>query len=178
MPNPTEQPTPTPESLGRIKAAVQGMTGVFSQLFSDHREATLLLETLAATTELEHRRALWRETTAALIAHERAEQQELYEVFRAYPALQTIVDEHTHQTHLLEALIAELDALPMASADWHLSLQRLEATVKQHIEEEETYFFPRAQAAIGKDRAELLELPYVSARRSLQTALRLDGARA
>lgn len=171
MPHPLEKLTPNDaDNLGRVKAAIHGLTGVFSQLFSEHREASRLLEALSKTRDVEARRDLWTQLSAALVSHERAEQQELYAVFQEYPALQPIVEEHSHQTHVLEALINELNTLPMTSPDWLGSLQRLEATVKQHIEEEEAYFFPRAQAAIGKDKAEQLELPYLSARRSLLEA--------
>jgi hypothetical protein len=139
---------------------------VFRRLVAEHRESALLLERLRETRGLEKRHALWMEASTTLIAHERAELREVYNVFHAYPALQAIADEHTRQAGSIETLVNELDALPISSPDWLLTLQRLIATVNQHVEEEETDFLPRAQATIGVEKAEQLEGPYLASRRA------------
>jgi hemerythrin superfamily protein len=163
-----EASTATPS---KFTPSFRGSSGVFGQLIADHREVAALFEGLFAAKGLEKRRALWLQASAMLISHERAEQQEVYEVFRAYSPLQGIVEEHSHQTPLIETLVTELDELPMSSPDWLLTLQRLVTTVNQHVEEEETDFFPKAYAALGRDRAERMDAPYLTARRSLLRTL-------
>jgi hypothetical protein len=172
MRNSVQQSSPT--TRDQLPAAVTPTTaldGVFAELEREHLEATTLMKQLRASTSADQRREVWTALRAELIAHERSEAQEVYKVFEAYPALGSIVYEHTHQAHGLETLIGELDALSTDEQSWDDGLQRLDVALKRHVEDEETDFFPSARNAIGKDLAEELRVPYLSAKRSLIHAL-------
>lgn len=169
MTKPLSESTTTGMRPSSATETLSSSRGVFDVLEREHAELKTLVTTLLVASDLESRMRLWREVSTALLAHEGAELQVVYSVFPEYPSLQYVADEHAHQARLLENLVAEVSALPMGAPDWSVSLQRLFDAVSQHIEEEESDFFPRALAAMGEDRAALLELPYLSAQRSLSS---------
>lgn len=144
----------------------QALHGVFAQLSTEHLEALTLIKKLSNATTPDERRKWWARVQTVLVAHERAELQEVYNEFEAYPSLRVIIDDHAHQAHRLESLVAELNSLQFDNSDWPLVLRRLEASVRQHVVEEETEFFPRAQDAIGDQKAKELTIPYLTAKRS------------
>lgn len=82
-----------------------------------------------------------------------------------------MVTEHNHQAHRLEQLVDELNATPVQTQVWRLAFQRLEATFRQHVSDEETKFFPSALEALGRDKAELLNVPYLTAKRLILQGL-------
>jgi hypothetical protein len=167
MPNVFEQVTAkAAEKLGAVAAAMKGLEGVFTQLAGEHREAATLIARIKSTNEPTKRLDLWKELRAALTAHERAEVRVVYKALEGYDSLKQVVDEHNHQAHRLEELITQLTLLPLEDESWKPMFQRLEAAVKQHVEEEEGEFFPRVQGVIGKAKAEELEAPYLAAKRS------------
>lgn len=148
-------------------------TGVFATLCNEHREITAVMRRLLETPESEAktRRNLWAEIEREVLAHDRAESLEVYRAVDGIPSLNTATDEHIHHAHLLEALIDELNAIPMQSPLWRLTFERFEAAVKQHARDEEADFFPRAQTALGRDKSQLLEVPYLAAKRAVKKLL-------
>jgi hypothetical protein len=66
----------------------------------------------------------------------------------------------------LEATIAEIDALSIGSANWTSAFDRLARLVEQHVDREESDYFPKAQKALGKERTEELLFAFDAARKS------------
>lgn len=167
MPNVFEQVTAkAAEKFGAATATLKGLDGVFAQLVGEHREAATLIKRIKSTKEMAKRRDLWKELSAVLTAHERAEVQEVYKALEHYGSLNDLIAEHAHQAHRLEEVITELTLVPLEDEAWPRIFERLAATVTQHVEEEESDFFPRIQGVIGTTRAEELEAPYLAAKRS------------
>lgn len=160
------EPSPSPTTAEPPQDVPQGPSGVFAVLSTEHREITARFARLTQSRDGNERRQLWNEVASILSAHEEAELQEVYPVFDAYPALCDLSEVHGHEVRVLQLLINELNARAAHDEEWSMAFERLHAAVLQHVQEEENDFFPRAEHAIGEDKARALEIPYLSAKRN------------
>lgn len=163
MPDLTKQPLPEVTSSRQDSVT---LTGVFEQLVVEQSELTALFERTIAAKTRDAKQISWKELREHLLSHERAKAQEIYPAFEEYPSLRPLVDEAAHQARIIESLVRNLSELPFDSPDWLSEFERLRTIVFALIDKEQTHVFPRAQQAIGPDRAQLLQLPYVSALRT------------
>jgi hemerythrin superfamily protein len=172
MPNPIEQLAAKTAGKGAAVAArAKGLTGVFSKLAEQHREAATLLKRIAGVEDVAKRQDLWSTIRRELISHERAELKTVYPVLEQNPATRDIVERHSQQADTLEAAIGEIDIVGCDSPNFKPLVERLITLVTHHVEEEENEFFPRAQEALGKDGASNLEGPFMSARERIMETL-------
>lgn len=153
---------------GGIQATAKGQYGVFRRLSEEHREIASWLRSVATTSDVETRRELWPVLRDALLAHERAEMQEVYPDFEWHPSLVDNVVTHDEDAERLQDFVNELERLGFESHDWQPTVAKLEALMNAHIEREEELLFPHVQAVIGKDRAEELEARYVATKAAIQ----------
>lgn len=164
----THETRPTPGTLspdvGDAHSSVP--CGVFARLAADNAELVSLFARTQVAPDPEAKQTLWTELRRSLLSHERAKSHELYRVCDEYPSLLVYSEEATHQNRVIESLVRDLSSLAFDSAEWRTTFEDLRDKVQSHIEREEAEVFPRAQAAMGTDRAEVLELAYISARRS------------
>jgi hypothetical protein len=164
MPNPLEHlAAKAAGKAAGVGARARGLTGVFYRLAEQHQEAAMLLARAEAATEPAKRKDIWRTLRKELLAHEKGE------LLVVYPALDEsagndIVHRHNEEARLLEATIKEVDAAGYDAPQWPDLLQRLTTLVKQHVDEEENEFFPRALEILGKDKADELEARFMAAR--------------
>lgn len=156
---------PTPEATAARRSPVT-LTGVFQHLVDEHAELVASLERTIDAASGDAKRTLWKDLREGLLSHERAKIQEVYPAFDEYPSLRRLVDEPAHQARIIESVVRNLTELPFESPDWVAELERLRDTVLAHIDNEQGQVFPSAQHAMGPDRAQVLQLPYVSARRT------------
>ncbi len=154
-----------------VEARLNGLTGVFTKLAEQHHAVGVLLTQAEGTTDPAKRRELWVEIRAALLSHEQAELLELYPLLETYETIRDLTPRHADHAGELEALIRQVDIVGTESDTWGFALQRLMAKVKEHVEKEETEFFPRAQAAIGDEVAKQLEKPFLRAQELVKSRL-------
>jgi hemerythrin superfamily protein len=172
MPNPIENVIAKGRGMvGAVEARAKGLKGVFVKLAEQHREAAALLSRAESATDTEKRRDLWREIKKQLVSHERAELSEIYPMLSAYDTTRDIVARHGQEAQVLESTIRQIDAMTFDTPAWKTSIERLTALVKQHVEEEEGDFFPRAQEAIGDEAAKQLEEPFMRAKQREMNAI-------
>jgi len=145
------------------RARVKGLTGVFNVLVQQHQEAATLLARVQRADDPEERRELWLQARGELICHERAELSTLYPLIAENPLNADISRRHAEEAQQLETAIADVDALDPASSPWAESIESLIQLVRQHVEVEETDFFPRAQDTLGREAANALERPFLAA---------------
>ncbi|MET0413429.1 MAG: hemerythrin domain-containing protein [Polyangiaceae bacterium] len=148
------------------------MTGVFNKLAEQHKEVAALLQRCELADEPEKRKDLWSKIRVELLSHEQGELREVYPAFDKHVSLRDIVEEHADDADLLESTIQEIDGIDFASEAWPVALQRLITAVKQHAEEEEKEFFPRAQDVLGKNETKSLEERFLAAQESVKKKLR------
>jgi hemerythrin superfamily protein len=152
-----------------VKARLSGLVGVFKTLAEQHGEVTALLE--SANVNDEKFSQLWPMIRRELRSHEQAELREVYSVLRTHDATRELAGHHDAEASQLEQLIARIDELAIGSSERRQVLQTLIETVRHHAREEEGDIFPKAQDAIGKDQAKLLEAKFLAAKRQLAETL-------
>jgi hemerythrin superfamily protein len=160
------------QGMGKVKGArarLAGLVGVFKTLAAQHGEVTVLLE--RAKSSDEKFTELWPTIRRELISHEKAEIREVYPVLRAHEVTRRLADHHDTEAAQLEQMIAAIDGLGIGSPARRDLFQRLIDTVAHHAHEEESEIFPRAQDAIGKDQAEVLEARFVAAKQQIAQAV-------
>lgn len=147
-----------------VEAHFKGLRGVFTKLAEQHHAVAALLTRAMHTEELRERNELWMEIRKELISHEQGELLEVYPVLESYEAIRDIARRHVEHANELEDSIRELDAIGAGSIAWRPALDRLIASVNEHVALEEQDLFPRAQQAVGEDVARQLEKPFLRAK--------------
>jgi hemerythrin superfamily protein len=166
MPNPIEKiAAKGTGKVAAVGARAKGLTGVFNKLAEQHEEAAMMLERAASADDPAKREDLWRTIRRELLSHERGELNAVYPALKQEPATQDIAREHNAEVPELEAAIAEIDLVGFNSSEWKPLIERLTTLVKAHAKEEENVFFPRAQEALGKEKAAKLEEPFIAAKK-------------
>lgn len=153
-------------ALKDVKAGFKGLTGVFMHLMEEHGKVGALIKRVAMSSDDGVRAKLYPTIRTELLAHERGELRAVYPVLAEYSATSAIAASHARHASELEAAIAEVDALAFGDAGWRAAFERLADLVEQHVETEESEYFPKAQEALGKERADAL-LPAFEAARKL-----------
>jgi hemerythrin superfamily protein len=147
------------------------LAGVFETLAEQHRQVLDLLRRAASTRGRVKRRELWTRARRQLLSHERAEEQAVYAALEGYDAAQPLLGQHGDQAVELELAIADLDAIDCASKEWIEVLRQVTARVEEHIHDEESDFFPRAQELLGENTARDLDDSFSKAQREVRMAL-------
>lgn len=153
-------------TIGALRASVKGLRGVFLRLPEEHREVLALVQRAAAADDEAARIDLWTDARNELLAHERAEDETVYPQFANYVELGDIVEQHEALARELRAAVTAVDAAGVGSPHWQLGLAQVESILRRHAELEDEHFFPRAQVAVGNERAVEIEGLYTNARRS------------
>lgn len=148
-----------------MQARTGGVTGVFALLTKQHGEARALFG--RAIEDASKREELWPKIRVALLTHERAEMRVLYPELRMHDSLRALANSHDAEAAELERMIHDLDAVELTSDVFGNLLKRLAETVVRHASEEEMDIFPKAQSAIGRERAQQLEPKFVATQKSL-----------
>lgn len=160
------------QGMGKVKAVkarLHGLVGVFSTLAEQHGEVGALLE--RARTSDEKFTQLWPTIRRELLSHEKAEIREVYPVLRARDATRALAERHDAEASQLEEMIKHVDELAIGSPARRELYQRLVDTVLRHAREEESDIFPKAQDAIGKPEAEVLESRFLTAKDQIAAEL-------
>jgi hemerythrin-like domain-containing protein len=150
---------------------VRPLAGVFETLATQHRQVLDLLRRARAASSAAKRGALWADARRELLSHERAEELAVYVTLEGYDAAQVLLEQHGEQSAQLELAIADLDATDCDTLDWIEQLSDMMALLEEHIRDEETEFFPRAQELLGENTARELEDPFATAQREVRDTL-------
>jgi hemerythrin superfamily protein len=148
-----------------IKATFKGLTGVFKHLMEEHGKVGALLKRLKGSSDESLRAELYPTIRRELLAHEKGEVTAVYPVLAQYAETSGIAAEHQREADDLKAAIAAVDALSFGDSSWATTFERLATLVEQHVDEEESEFFPKAQEVIGEDQAKALLPRFEAAKR-------------
>lgn len=172
MPNPLENfAAKVTGKAAAVEARLKGLKGVFNKLAEQHHEVGALLSRAQSAEDPTSRSELWHDIRKELVSHEQGELTEIYPVLATDDRTRQIALAHADGASELEALIDEIDKLPPQSAEWKPALGRLIAKVKEHVEIEETQYFPAAQEALGEAAAKQLEQPFLRAKEMAMSKL-------
>ena len=141
--------------MSGAKARMHGLVGVFKVLCEQHGEAGNLLKRVKADSS--KRADLWPKIRDELTSHEKGELRTLYPLLAEHEETRDFAEQHAREANQLSATIEHIDATNMDSPQWTHLFAQLISLVEQHVREEETEIFPKAQDVLGKDRAKELE---------------------
>ena len=136
-----------------IKAGFKGLTGVFMHLMEEHGKVGVLIRRVAKSDDVALRAELYPEIRSALLAHEKGELTVVYPALASLPGVSSIELTHAREAGELEIALADVDSFPFNDPNWGAAFKRLADLVEQHVEQEENDYFPRAQKALGDERA-------------------------
>jgi hypothetical protein len=127
-------------------------------LKADHRKMRTLLDELESTTErgIKTREQLFAQIKGELIVHEAIEEEIFYPELKSHPRAKDIVLEGFQEHHVVDLLMAELEALPVDDETWGAKALVMKENVEHHMEEEEGEMFSKAEQVF--DAAELDDL--------------------
>lgn len=137
-----------------------GLYGVFQTLMEEHGAMVALLLRVNSSSDESVYKDLYPTIRRELLAHETGECGTIYPVLSRYPDIADLVTSHAKEASELKSAITALDVLNYDDARWKFGFEYQVKLVRNHVEAEENDFFPRAQAAIGRQVAEMLELAY------------------
>jgi hypothetical protein len=171
MPMPSRTDQMLSRGLGKMKAmkaAIEGLRGVFKTLTEQHGEVAALLRRLKAD---ESKRAdLWPKIRIELLSHERGEQREVYPVLLAHAETRPLAEQHDREAGELEGKIDRLQSTAFTAPEWGQLFGELVDLVQSHVKEEEDIIFPRAQETIGEQVAKELEPKFLAAKKAIMEA--------
>lgn len=143
-----------------IKAGFKGLSGVFMHLMEEHGKVGALIKRVAGSDDEAVRSELYPTIRRELRTHEAGELKVVYPALAEFPETSAIAAEHAREASELEAALAHLDTLSYRDAGWALAFERLAELVEQHVDREESEFFPKGQKALGDERAKQLQSRY------------------
>jgi hemerythrin-like domain-containing protein len=130
-----------------------GQQDVVDVLTTDHREALELIGQISAAAEAERRRDLADTVIAELMRHSVAEEMYVYPAMREHlPGGDQMVQEDVEEHQQLEEAMKELEGIDASEPRFLESLGRLEAVLRDHVQDEETEQFPLLRARIPAEQ--------------------------
>jgi hemerythrin superfamily protein len=157
------------EAMGAIKdvkATFKGLTGVFKHLMEEHGKVSALIKRVSMSSDQSVRSELWPTIRHELLGHETGELKVVYPALAGYAETSGIASEHERDAGQLRAAIDVLDRMAVGDAGWSTAFQHLVKLVDNHVKVEESEYFPKAQKALGDDRAKEL-LPQFEAAKKM-----------
>ena len=124
----------------------------------DHAAVKEILEELDRTTDrgVKTRQELFSKVKRDLELHEAIEEEIFYPALKKHPKAKEIVLEGFEEHHVVNAIVAELGAVPFDDETWGAKLTVMRENVEHHIDEEENEMFSKARQVL--DEEDLAEL--------------------
>lgn len=141
--------------------------GIIDALREDHDEVRALFGRIETATGAK-RRDLFQQLVGELVRHEVAEEEILRPVSKR-DAGEAIAGARMKEESQAEALLAEMEKLDTASAEFDTKLAKLRREVEAHAEAEETKEFPRVAEKEPADRLERMAKAYEMAKKTAPT---------
>jgi hypothetical protein len=152
------------------KAALTGLSGVFSKLEQEHGEVTALLMRVKASSDPGVRAELFPKIRAELLSHEKGELLVVYPALREFTDTAGIADKHDMEASQLQKTLDALTGTAYDDPSWEPQFIALIDLVQRHVAEEEGDWFPKAQAVLG-DRTDALRAQFEQVKQDTLRAL-------
>ena len=127
-----------------------------TMLEDEHVQMRKLLDRLESTTErgVKTRQELFATIKGELTLHEVIEEEIFYPELKAHPKAVDIVLEGYQEHHVVDLLMAELEALDVDDESWGAKAKVMQENVEHHMEEEEGDMFKKARQVFDRDELE------------------------
>jgi hemerythrin-like domain-containing protein len=129
-----------------------------SLLEADHKEVKKMLAEGEKTTERAEktRTTVFAELKAAMVLHERIEEEIFYPALKEHPKAKDIVLEAFEEHHVVDDIMGELEQTDVTDEKWAAKFKVMKENIEHHIEEEEGEMFKSARQVF--DDGELEDL--------------------
>lgn len=144
---------------------------IFELLKRDHRNVRALLDEIEGAADDRHRRALFSQLVEEVEAHSQAEDDVFYTSIELTDDLADTIDEARQEHDQVEALLEELDGLPVAGDDWLEKVREIRMLIEHHVAAEEERIFPLARQGLGEEEALRLGHEFLSAKQIVTAEL-------
>lgn len=124
---------------------------VLEVLKDDHATVERLFTNTLSTSSADRarREKLFHALKEAIIKHAHAEEKVFYPPLRDKPQAHDIIEHGLDEHHTVERLLQKMDGIPADSDDWVDTLESIHEKIKDHVEEEESEIFPKAEQLLG-----------------------------
>jgi hemerythrin superfamily protein len=130
---------------------------VVDVLTADHLEAVELITQIKATADTEKRRDLADTLISEIVRHAVAEEMYVYPAIRKHLPNGDEVAKHDTEEHKeLEVTMKKLEGAKAETAEFSQLLDEFDASLRHHVNDEETDQFPELRARIPRE--ELVEI--------------------
>ncbi|MBE7941637.1 MULTISPECIES: hemerythrin domain-containing protein [Ramlibacter] len=117
-------------------------------LDQDHKEAEQMFQSYRSERDDSRKLALTERLCNALRVHIQIENEIFYPAFQQATRDNKLVDESRHEH---DEALSMIDTLERAGRPDDATMQKLEAAIKDHVEDERTKMFPEARASQSMD---------------------------
>src|SRR3954447_21443312 len=132
-------------------------TDVVDVLISDHRDVTALIGEVRTVADPMMRRDLIDTAISELVRHAVAEEMYVYPAMRKYlPDGDKAVEHDVEEHQELEETMKRLEGGDVSSAEFDAALDRFEALLADHVQDEQSDQFPELRRRVPHE--ELIEL--------------------
>jgi hemerythrin superfamily protein len=163
------------KALGKVKGAKQALTGgagIFQRLAEEHGEISTMIRRVAASTHGSPVRAeLFPRIKEELLAHAKAEEKEVYPVFRSLPEMEHLIGDAVNEHGKVDRMLRELSAMSYSDDRWIVIFRELMSEVQHHVLDEEQKVFPKAKRAMTREQSEELEGRFLRTKEGLVGSL-------
>ena len=126
---------------------------VVDVLTTDHREATDLIVQIKSTVDKERRRDLADTLISEIIRHAVAAQMYVYPAMKEYlPDGEEAVQHDSEEHREIETTLKKLEAAEADEPEFDRLIAELEATLRDHIDDEESDQFPQLRARVPQEK--------------------------
>jgi hemerythrin-like domain-containing protein len=130
-----------------------GQQDVVDILTTDHREALELIQQIKSTASGEERREKTDIVIAELVRHSVAEEMYVYPVIqKEFSNGKDVVEHDTEEHKELEREMSTLEDLKGDADGFLEAIDKLETTLRHHVEHEESEQFPELRSRISGDQ--------------------------
>ncbi len=130
-----------------MQTATKSKVGAVELLKQDHRKVKALFKEFERAGKPSAKGKIAEQAIQELQVHSKVEEEVFYPDVRAAIDDSALMNEAKEEHHVVDLLIAEIQALSPENEAYTAKFTVLAENVKHHIEEEETEMFPEAQKA-------------------------------
>lgn len=136
---------------------------IFETLKEDHNKVRELYKEIISIdpSKVEQRQEVFKSLKTEIVLHNEAEEETFYSPLNEYEQMESLLEDAQYDHQQAEALLAELDAIPVDQEDFEDKLDMLMELLNEHIEEEEGEIFDKARKALDEKQQEEMKTNFV-----------------
>jgi hemerythrin-like domain-containing protein len=133
------------------------MDTIYDILMTEHKQVADLLQQAMRDGSKE----TFFKIKAKTDPHLAGEEKLFYPELQKKDELRDLVNHAYEEHNQIKSISSELESMDAGSQNWASKIKELNEAVTHHVQEEETKVFPKAQQALGQDKAQDIAQQYM-----------------